>query len=113
MSRRGWFALGAATAALAFASAAAAQSGPDPLVAVLVEKGVISQADAAGVTTRDQLVKLLEAKGVLSQTDVNSIAEAEPTMLANGGAAPPNMGPVYFHEDHPTTLTLGPVDLTV
>ncbi len=103
MSRRGWFALGAAAAVLGFASAAAAQSSPDPLVAVLVEKGVISQADAAGVTTRDQLVKLLEAKGVLNQTDVNSIAEAEPMMLANGGAAPSNEGPVYFHEDHPTT----------
>ena len=111
MSRRGWFALGAAAAVLGFASAAAAQSSPDPLVAVLVEKGVISQADAAGVTTRDQLVKLLQAKGVLNQTDVNSIAEAEPMMLANG-AAPPNEGPVYFHEDHPTTLTLGNVDLT-
>jgi hypothetical protein len=114
MSRGGWFGLGAATAVLAFASATAAQSGPDPLVAVLVEKGVITQADAAGVTTRDQLVKLLEAKGVLNQNDVNSIAQAEPEMLANGGAAPPpNELPVYFHEDHPTTVTLGPVDLTV
>jgi hypothetical protein len=110
---RRWLALGAATSVLAFASAAAAQSGPDPLVAVLVEKGVISQADAAGVTTRDQLVKLLQSKGVLSQNDVNSIAQAEPMMLANNGAAPPNEGPVYFHEDHPTTVTLGPVDLTV
>jgi hypothetical protein len=110
---RRWLALGAATSVLAFAAAAAAQSGPDPLVAVLVEKGVISQADAAGVTTRDQLVKLLEAKGVLSQNDVNSIAQAEPQMLASNGAAPPNEAPVYFHEDHPTTLTLGPVDLTV
>jgi hypothetical protein len=110
---RRWLALGAAASVLAFASAAASQSSPDPLVAVLVERGVISQADAAGVTTRDQLVKVLQAKGILNQTDVNSIAQAEPTMLADNGAPPPNEAPVYFHQDHPTTVTLGPVDLTV
>lgn len=76
---RRWLALGAATSVLAFASAAAAQSGPDPLVAVLVEKGVISQADAAGVTTRDQLVKLLQSKGVLSQNDGPTTAPRRPT----------------------------------
>jgi hypothetical protein len=112
MVRRGWWALGAAVSVLAFASAAAAAPNQDPLVAVLVEKGVISQADAAGVTTRDDLVKLLQAKGILNQGDVNSIAQAEPQMLAGEGA-PPNEAPVYFHEDHPTTLSLGNVDLTV
>ncbi|HLI66658.1 MAG TPA: hypothetical protein VKU90_09870 [Caulobacteraceae bacterium] len=111
MSKHRVWAASAAVAALAFASAAQAQAN-DPLVQVLVQKGVISAQDAAGVTTRDQLVKLLVAKGVISPTDATNIAQAEPTMLSNA-EVPPNRAPVYFHTDHPTEFSIGNVDLTV
>jgi hypothetical protein len=104
---------GVGLATLMFAAAAQAQT-QDPLVDLLVKKGLITAEDAAKVTPgsrgeREALVKLLEAKGLLTADDVASLGPAPPIEEIPG--APPNETPVYAHNDHPTTFSVGPVDV--
>src|SRR5215469_1295853 len=72
-----------AFALLTAASGAMAQSS-DPLVQLLVKKGVLSSNDAAGVVTRDQLTNLLVRKGLISPQDAAALPPPPPP-----GAAPP------------------------
>jgi hypothetical protein len=112
-----------ASACLAAAPQLARAQTSDPLVQLLVKKGLISQSDATslagpgGAVSRDALVKLLQSKGLISPEEVASLppapAPAPPIETLATQPPPENEGLVYFHKDHPTTLTLGPVDLTV
>ena len=62
----------------------------DPLLQLLVKKGVVSSADAAGVVTRDQLTNLLVRKGVISAQDASALPPPAPVVIAAPvGAAPP------------------------
>lgn len=56
------------------------RAGQDPLIQVLVNKGVLTSEDAKSLTgtpaeQRDRLVQLLQQKGVLSATEASSIAQ--------------------------------------
>jgi hypothetical protein len=102
-----WLLLGAAWA-----------ESPDPLVDLLVKRGVLSVEDVrrlpptAGPAERDALTKLLQAKGVLTVDDVARL-EAATSSMEQVDTPPKGAIPVYVHKDQPTTLTLGPVDLTL
>lgn len=74
-----------AVALLTAASGAMAQAN-DPLVQLLVKKGVISARDVAGVTTRDQLTNLLVRKGIISAKDAAALPTTPPPVVV---AAPP------------------------
>src|SRR5215472_13001438 len=67
-------------ALLSAASGAMAQSS-DPLVQLLVKKGVLSSNDAAGVVTRDQLTNLLVRKGLISPQDAAALPPPPPPVV--------------------------------
>jgi hypothetical protein len=91
----------------------------DPLVDLLVKKGVLTTEEAsrlprgAASRERDALAKLLEAKGVLTADEVARLEAAAPPIEQVEASPPPGELPVYTHADKPLTLTLGSVDLTL
>jgi len=63
------------------ANAETASTTPDPLVQVLVQKGVLSADEAKSITgtaeqQRDQLVELLKQKGVISSAEYDAVLAA-------------------------------------
>src|SRR5579872_2781136 len=66
-------------AATPAAPAVGANAASDPLLQLLVSKGILSTTEASGLAAtpanqvRDQLLLLLKAKGVLSADDLNSL----------------------------------------
>lgn len=96
MTRVSWASHLLATVAVAALTAAASSvaiaqaAGDDPLLQLLVKKGVISRSDARGLRAkppavqRDRLVQLLRQKGVLTAQDMNALG---------AGAAPPLASP--------------------
>ena len=78
-------------ALLTAASGAMAQAS-DPLVQLLVKKGVLSSSDVAGVTTRDQLTNLLVRKGVISARDAAALPPSPPVVVAAPAPAPAAVG---------------------
>jgi hypothetical protein len=115
--RRLGIAAGVGFASWLLASAAWAQA-EDPLVSALVRKGVLTAEEArrlqgpTGFTERDALTKLLQAKGLLTADDVAHL-EAEASPIQRIPAPPAGETPVYTHKDAPTSLSVGPVDLTL
>ena len=65
----------------------------DPLVRLLVNKGVLNASEVSGLTAvpagqmRDQLLLLLKAKGVLSEADLSELNAAAPSGDSNAGYA--------------------------
>ena len=80
-----------AFALLTAASGAMAQAS-DPLVQLLVKKGLISSSDAAGVATRDQLTNLLVRKGLISAQDASTLPPPPPPTIVYA-APPPGTAP--------------------
>jgi hypothetical protein len=86
----------AATNAPNAAPAAGLNPAGDPLVRLLVAKGVLSSGEANGLATgpasemHDRLLLLLKDKGVLSADDLNSLKAAVPVPAANLATAAPS-----------------------
>jgi hypothetical protein len=91
---------------------------PDPLVDLLLKKGVLTAEDAARLPSgtsaaeRESLAKLLEAKGLLTADEVKRLDATAPP-IEQVTATPEDALPVYIHSDRPTTLSVGPVELTL
>jgi phosphate-selective porin OprO/OprP len=84
----------------AASSVAMAQTaGDDPLLQLLVNKGIISGSDASGLRAvppaqqRDRLVQLLQQKGVLTAQDMNALGAGEAPSPARPEPSPTPAAP--------------------
>ena len=89
---RNVFATVSAFALLTAAASGAMAQASDPLAQLLVKKGILSNSDLSGVTTRDQLTNLLVKKGVISAQDASTLPPPPPPTIVYA-APPPGAAP--------------------